>query len=172
MASVLSKAFPVFLLLLCFWIFIPNRQAHLPTVQTPRTLAFLLGKDYAAQTYNGVNIVVNDRTRNGDDHVIALRARPTTVYKPRSIDRFMGARRNPEAEPVEWVERTIEGPDVEDRHTLQQLAMMSGNAYALPGQKNWYDLDEVWNQVRPKLYCTQNLMAHDITSVTSIWLGG
>ena len=154
MASALSKAFFVFLVLLCFWTFIPDRQALLPTVWTPRALAFFLAKDYAAQTYNGLNIAMNDRTGNGDDRVTALRTRPTVVYRPRSIDRFMDARRNPEAGAVEWDERTIEGPDIEDRHTLQQLAMMSGNAYALPGQKNWYDLDEVWNQVRPKSHCT------------------
>ncbi|KAH9981326.1 Alpha/Beta hydrolase protein [Lactifluus volemus] len=37
------------------------------------------------------------------------------------------------------------GPDVEDRHTLSQLARISGNAYALPGQSNWYDIDSAWN---------------------------
>lgn len=39
------------------------------------------------------------------------------------------------------------GPDIEDRHTLSQLARISGNAYALPGQKNWYDIDSAWNVV-------------------------
>ncbi|KAG6910289.1 hypothetical protein DXG01_011686 [Tephrocybe rancida] len=44
---------------------------------------------------------------------------------------------------------TVLGPDVEDRHTLSQLARMSGNAYALPGQKNWYEVDMAWNSSFP-----------------------
>jgi hypothetical protein len=52
-----------------------------------------------------------------------------------------------ESVPVEWEEVQMLGPDVDDRHTLGQLARMTGNAYALPGQKNWYDIDEAWNTV-------------------------
>ncbi|THH07288.1 hypothetical protein EW145_g3473 [Phellinidium pouzarii] len=61
----------------------------------------------------------------------------------------MEARFNSGNVTIEWDQVEVEGPDVEDRHTLQQLAMMSGNAYALPGQKNWYDLDEAWNTSLP-----------------------
>ncbi|EJD05870.1 alpha/beta-hydrolase [Fomitiporia mediterranea MF3/22] len=75
--------------------------------------------------------------------------RPTSVYRPRSNDAFPDARFNPEDVHVEWEEVEIEGPDIENRHTLQQLAMMSGNAYALPGRKNWYDLDGAWNESFP-----------------------
>jgi lipase ATG15 len=52
-----------------------------------------------------------------------------------------------ESERVEWDRIETLGPDVEDRHTLAQLARMSGNAYAIPGQKNWYDVDGAWNTV-------------------------
>ncbi|KAI9446491.1 alpha/beta-hydrolase [Lactarius indigo] len=65
-----------------------------------------------------------------------LRAVPTTVYRPRSQESL----KHPAWEPVE-----VLGPDVQDRHTLSQLARISGNAYALPGQKNWYDVDSAWN---------------------------
>ena len=51
-------------------------------------------------------------------------------------------------EDVVWEPVRMYGPDIENRHTLQQLARMSGNAYALPEEKNWYDLDEAWSQVR------------------------
>ncbi len=72
-----------------------------------------------------------------------LKAVPTTVYRPRSQEYL----RHPSWEPVE-----ILGPDVQDRHTLSQLARMSGNAYALPGQKNWYDIDSTWNFVSQRYF--------------------
>ncbi|KAJ7046960.1 alpha/beta-hydrolase [Mycena alexandri] len=78
----------------------------------------------------------------------SLKVRPTTVYKPRSQDAFHRARFE-ESEPVEWEPHDILGPDVEDPHTLAQLARMSGNAYALPGNKNWYEIDHSWNTSFP-----------------------
>ena len=84
---------------------------------------------------------------------ISLKAKPTTVWRPRDIEAVQYARsrslKYSESVPVEWEEVEILGPDVEDRHTLGQMARMTGNAYALPGQKNWYDIDEAWNTVRP-----------------------
>jgi len=65
-----------------------------------------------------------------------LKAVPTTIYRPRSIQ---------DLHHTPWDPIEVLGPDIEDRHTLAQLARMSGNAYALPGQKNWYDLDSAWN---------------------------
>ncbi|KAG5352974.1 hypothetical protein C0989_011617 [Termitomyces sp. Mn162] len=80
---------------------------------------------------------------------MSVRTRPTTVFRPRSLDALHHARlrslHNQESEMVEWDELIVSGPDVEDRHTLSQLARMSGNAYALPGQKNWYEVDAAWN---------------------------
>ncbi|KAJ6525609.1 Alpha/Beta hydrolase protein [Mycena capillaripes] len=82
-----------------------------------------------------------------------LKARPTTVYRPRSLDAFHRARWRSlnlaESERVEWDPQEILGPDVEDLHTLAQLARMSGNAYAAPGKKNWYEIDSVWNSSFP-----------------------
>jgi hypothetical protein len=69
-----------------------------------------------------------------------LKAVPTTIFRPRSSQDS----HHPPWEPTE-----VLGPDVEDRHTLSQLARISGNAYALPGQKNWYDVDSAWNIVSP-----------------------
>lgn len=80
-----------------------------------------------------------------------LQARPTTVYRPRSQAGLQQARarslRNGQSEKVEWETAEILGPDIEDKHTLVQLARMTGNAYALPGKKNWYDIDPMWNNV-------------------------
>jgi lipase ATG15 len=109
-----------------------------------------LRKDYSTQVEGStIHLHTHDSDNfpafvNGNAR---LRTKPMTVYKPRSIETFMDSRFGVDDEPVEWVEYLIQGPDVEDRHTLQQLAFMSGNAYAIPGQKNWYDLDETWNQV-------------------------
>ena len=67
-----------------------------------------------------------------------LKAVPTTVHRPR----FVQDLRHTPWDPIE-----VLGPDIGDRHTLSQLARISGNAYALPGQKNWYDIDSAWNIV-------------------------
>ena len=82
---------------------------------------------------------------------LTLKAKPTTVYRPRSLEALHRARlrslHHQETEDIEWDPIEILSPDVEDRHTLSQLARMSGNAYALPGQSNWYDIDDAWNMV-------------------------
>ncbi|EJF66096.1 alpha/beta-hydrolase [Dichomitus squalens LYAD-421 SS1] len=85
--------------------------------------------------------------------VILLQATPTTVHRPRNAAAFQHARvrssRFQESEPVEWEEVQVLAPDVEDKHTLSQLARMTGNAYALPGRPNWYDIDPAWNTSFP-----------------------
>lgn len=82
---------------------------------------------------------------------ITLQARPTSVWRPKDPNVLQHARmrslRHSESELVEWEQVQMLGPDIEDQHTLGQLARMTGNAYALPGQKNWYDIDQVWNMV-------------------------
>lgn len=84
----------------------------------------------------------------------SLKTRPVTVYRPRSQEalqrsRVRAMRGEPIDDEVEWEEVRMAGPYIEDKHTLSQLARMTGNAYALPGQKNWYDIDVTWNTVRP-----------------------
>lgn len=76
-----------------------------------------------------------------------LKARPTTVWRPHSAEIYQRARAGLESEEVEWEQVEVMGPYVEDKHTLTQLARMTGNAYALPGQKNWYEIDPTWNHV-------------------------
>ena len=81
----------------------------------------------------------------------ALQSRPTTVYRPGSYASLQRARlrsmHHAESEKVEWITTETLGPDIEDRHTLAQLARMTGNAYALPDEDNWYDVDTNWNNV-------------------------
>ncbi|KAF9246459.1 alpha beta-hydrolase [Melanogaster broomeanus] len=80
---------------------------------------------------------------------LSLKAVPTSVYRPQSYEAIEHARlrslHEAQSEPVVWVETEVLGPDVTDRHTLAQLARMSANAYHLPWQDNWYELDPSWN---------------------------
>ncbi|KZT09639.1 alpha/beta-hydrolase [Laetiporus sulphureus 93-53] len=78
-----------------------------------------------------------------------LKARPTTIWRPRSAEVYQRARAGLGSEEVEWEQVEVMGPYVEDKHTLTQLARMTGNAYALPGQKNWYEIDPTWNHSFP-----------------------
>ena len=83
-----------------------------------------------------------------------LKTTPTTVYRPRSVEALHQTRlrsllhKESELEPLVWDRLEVNGPDVNDLHTLAQLARMSGNAYALRGRSNWYDVDPAWNTVR------------------------
>ena len=95
-----------------------------------------------------------------------LKARPTTVYRPRSLEALHRTRlrslyhAQSELEPLIWDPVNISGPDIEDLHTLGQLARMSANAYALPDPELWYDLDNAWNYVRPP--CCLNFMSSSL----------
>ncbi|KAI0780663.1 alpha/beta-hydrolase [Trametes elegans] len=100
-----------------------------------------------------VSLEISDVNPLPSHSLASLQARPTTVYRPRSAEAFQHARlrslQSEENESVEWEEVQVLAPDIEDRHTLSQLARMTGNAYALPGQKNWYDIDRAWNTSFP-----------------------
>ncbi|EPQ58013.1 alpha/beta-hydrolase [Gloeophyllum trabeum ATCC 11539] len=96
------------------------------------------------------------RVYSPDLHVrptYTISAHPTSVYRPRSQAAFESARlrslRDAQDEKVLWDERKVLGPDITDRHTLAQLARMTGNAYSMPGWKNWYDIDPEWNNSFP-----------------------
>ena len=119
---------------------------------------------------------ISDITPDSSDTTptLTLKARPTTVYRPRSRAALQQSRLRSlhfgESEKVEWDHTEVLGPDIEDRHTLSQLARMTGNAYALPGQKNWYDVDPAWNTVRPQTLKV-NLMSISDVAEFSIWMG-
>jgi putative lipase involved disintegration of autophagic bodies len=114
---------------------------------------------------------------SNDEPSMTLKAIPTTVYRPRSLEALHHARLRSlysgESEAVEWDQVEVLGPDIEDKHTLAQLARMAGNAYALPGQKNWYEVDMAWNTVR----CVSDsrglllLMNWSFLSELPVWLG-
>jgi lipase ATG15 len=84
-----------------------------------------------------------------------LKARPTAVYRPRSLEALHRTRlrslyhAQSELESLIWDPVEISGPDIEDLHTLAQLSRMSANAYSLPlDGENWFEIDHSWNFVR------------------------
>lgn len=80
-----------------------------------------------------------------------LRTVPTTVSRPKNPEVYQEARmrsmKHAQTALMEWEDITVHGPDVQNQHTLSQLARMTGNAYSLPGRKSWYDIDPTWNIV-------------------------
>jgi hypothetical protein len=89
-----------------------------------------------------------------------LKAVPTTIYRPRSVQG---------SQHTSWDPTEVLGPDIEDRHTLSQLARISGNAYALPGQSNWYDIDAAWNVV--SRHCLDHLQLNHAGRRVSLSVG-
>jgi lipase ATG15 len=84
---------------------------------------------------------------------VTLSAVTTTVYRPRSsLESLKKARlrslRDAQSERIDWDPVEVLGPDVEDQHTLAELARMAGNAYAGSPGNRWYDIDPEWNAVR------------------------
>ena len=99
-----------------------------------------------------------------------LRTRKQRVARPKSNNAYQVARKARKND-IEWDEDEVVMPDVEHRETLLEMAMITGDAYALPGSKSWYDLDARWNSVRRSLsllLCSQALID---TAELSIWLG-
>ena len=105
-----------------------------------RSISFFLRQDHATDI-NGGDPRLNIEDRE-DSVPIVLSAVPTTVYRQRTP-----AAKRTDIDEVEWYPVEVLAPNVEDRQTLLELAKMTGNAYALPGQKNWYEMDEFWNTV-------------------------
>lgn len=81
-----------------------------------------------------------------------LRTRTQTVHQPRFPNDIQRIRerslRAQQSESIEWVKKQVLAPDVTDRETLREMAKMTGNAYALPGHSNWYNMSSRWNTVR------------------------
>ncbi len=102
---------------------------------------------------------------------LTIQAKPTTVYRPRSLEAHHSARlrslQHAQSEPVEWDAIQTLGPDIEHKHTLVQLARMAGNAYALPGHRNWYDVDDAWNRVRKS---ARRAYAAQLLAELPVWL--
>ncbi|KAI0807737.1 alpha/beta-hydrolase [Fomes fomentarius] len=126
-------------------------------VSTRTSIAFELQNDYTP-VFNDDDLTqiafdILNTSEAPTSTAVTLRATPTTVYRPRSVSAYQHARlrslQSQESEAVEWERVKVLAPDVQDKHTLSQLARMTGNAYALPGRPNWYEIDPVWNTSFP-----------------------
>ena len=86
------------------------------------------------------------------DNTYTLRSRRTRRHRPASLDAFSQARtasvRFAQTLDIPWDEDEVEGPDVESRETLLQLAKITHNAYVPPDDPQWYDLGGEYNVVR------------------------
>jgi putative lipase involved disintegration of autophagic bodies len=68
-----------------------------------------------------------------------VKTQDVTTHRPTS---FMG-----------WDAVNVPGPNITDRETLLQLALMTSNAYEQePSSKDWYDLGPDWNSVRVLMF--------------------
>ncbi|KAI4528270.1 alpha/beta-hydrolase [Schizophyllum commune Loenen D] len=87
------------------------------------------------------------------DHTYTLRSRRTRRHRPASLDAFSQARatsvRFAQTLDIPWDEDEVEGPDVESRETLLQLAKITNNAYLPPDDPQWYDLGGEYNVSYP-----------------------
>ncbi|KAG8804256.1 putative lipase atg15 [Serendipita sp. 399] len=86
-------------------------------------------------------------------HPHQLRSRMTRVKRLRRQESLNEARKRSiyysQSSILDWDEVEIPAPDVTDRLTVAELAKLTGNAYALPDQKGWYDVDGNWNKSTP-----------------------
>jgi lipase ATG15 len=80
-----------------------------------------------------------------------LQTRPITSFRPPSFSAYAQARtrsiRYGQSEDIAWEEDEMQGPDVESRETLLELAKMTHNAYIDPNDPAWYELDGNWTIV-------------------------
>ncbi|KAI0031841.1 alpha/beta-hydrolase [Vararia minispora EC-137] len=116
---------------------------------TPTDLLFTPQHSYEL---DGFNRVVLQSPIRPITPTLTVKAVSTVVYRPRSRNALKRARlrsiRDAQCEHIEWDSIELLGPDVEDQHTLGQLARMAANAYSVsPGhkKKNWHKVDPQWN---------------------------
>ena len=159
-------------------LFAAARQAPPTPVRT--SIAFQLQNEYSAYLRDDsdndphqIAFDVSDPSNLSPSNVVTVQATPTVVLRPRSPALFQHARlrslHESESEQVEWDRVHVLAPDVQDKHTLSQLARMTGNAYALPGKPNWYEIDPAWNTVsrgaygpQPRSGCSQHFHSASI----------
>ncbi|KAJ3486567.1 hypothetical protein NLI96_g4150 [Meripilus lineatus] len=121
-----------------------------PTRPSP-TLSFTLRHEFGL--INGTRTVFTnlDSTSHLTDSEFSIQTMNTKTYRPHSQEAFSYARFSGlhAQQELPWDGLDILGPNVEERETLYLLAKMANNAYALPGDKEWYDIGEEWNSSYP-----------------------
>ncbi|KAF9496751.1 alpha/beta-hydrolase [Pleurotus eryngii] len=102
------------------------------------------------------NITTPESLSPSTQTTYSLQTRPLRTHRLKSFQSHSEARsrslRYQESTPAFqlWDEpEEVDGPDVENRQTLLELAKMTNNAYLEPDQDGWYDLDGPWNVSYP-----------------------
>lgn len=70
-------------------------------------------------------------------------------YPERLQESRIRALRLSQTAAVDWDEVEVDMPDLTDRLTVLELAKLTGNAYAIPDSRGWYDTGGKWNQSAP-----------------------
>jgi lipase ATG15 len=124
---------------------LPQIEAHQKVLELdhiPKYLDFTLRHVHAV-TNTSRNIFADVRPSSLVDashHRTRLKSRAITTHRPIHVFGPRG-----ETAFVGWEDEPIHGPDVTDRETVLQLAMMTNNAYVEEGDKDWYQLPAEWD---------------------------
>ena len=170
------------------WVLLSRSQDHKPQQPTtePPLLQFELRQVHAVSS-DSAHVIFSDVSPHAlsalaasndasasTKAVYGVRSRGATVYRPSSPAAHTQARlrslRFSENERLDWFPDEIEGPDVEARETLLELAKMTNNAYVEPDDPAWYDLEGRWNVVRAILLRDARRWLI-ICTVVSVWVG-
>lgn len=144
---------PLTAFLVLFLDFLFGRSQRPQSVYSQKPLRFELRHEHA--TLLGSRVVFSDVSptasySNGSSYSIDTRY--MTSYRPSSFGAYDDARirsiRHAQSTNLPWYEAEIIGPNVESRKTLLELAKMTNNAYVTPNDSQWYELGEMWPNVR------------------------
>ena len=144
---------PLTALLVLFLDFLLGRN-HLPNVShSQRPLQFELRHEHAISP--DARVVFSDVPSTAsytNESSYSIDTRYITSYRPSSSGAYNDARirsmRHAQSTHLPWYETEIIGPNVESRKTLLALAKMTNNAYVTPDDSQWYELGEMWPNVR------------------------
>ncbi|KAG8896635.1 putative lipase atg15, partial [Tulasnella sp. 403] len=118
----------------------------------PQPLTFRLRHIHGVS--NETNVIFHDVPETYAVSVMhSVNTRPVKVHRPRSQEDFhrtrLRWRREGLLDSLGWDEDVIPGPNVDDREALLELAKMTNNAYVQPGDAEWYNLTDKWNNSSP-----------------------
>lgn len=144
---------PLAALLVFFLDFLLGRSQRPQSSHFQRPLQFELRHEHA--TSLDAHVVFSDVASTagyGNKSSYSIDTRYMTSYRPSSFSAYNDARihsiRHAQSANLPWHEAEIIGPNVESRKTLLELAKMTNNAYVTPDDSQWYELGDMWPNVR------------------------
>lgn len=118
---------------------------HLHSANASRVLFTDISPAFPSQNANAETLYTLDT-------VLQTRHRPSSFAahvqtRRHAMRRQAGLSLSNKSVDITWEEEVIVGPDVTNREALYMLAKMANNAYVLPDESEWYDLEGKWNLV-------------------------